>query len=134
MASTPNVTNAPIDAAVQLTSAVSTTVPTAVYTAPAATSTSTGGAKIGVFRAISNDTAKSFNLSIYKTIASVDHLLGVVTVGVAASAVSPSIVDILSLIRGTAMNLGAGTALKVMPDAVPTSGKVIEIEIEGATF
>lgn len=133
MASTPNVTYAPLDALAQLTSASSTSTPTAVYTGPSS-GQSTGGAKIGVFRAINTDTAKSFNLGIYKTVSSVDYLVGYVALGAAASATSPTVVDILSLIWGSAMNLGPSTILKVLPDVAPTSGKVINLHVEGATF
>ena len=133
MASTPNVTYAPFDALAQLTSASSTTVPTTVYTGPA-NGQSTGGAKIGVFKAISTDTAKSFNLNVYKTVSSVDYLIGVIQIGAASSAVSPTVVVILSLLWGSAMNMGPNTILKVMPDVAPTSGKVINLQVEGATF
>lgn len=133
MAATPNVTYAPVDALAQLTSASSTSTPTAIYTGPAS-GQSTGGAKIGVFRAISNDTAKAFNLNIYKTVSAVDYLIGTVNIPMAASATSPAVVDVLMAIWGAAFNLGPSTILKVMPDVAPTSGKVINLHIEGATF
>lgn len=133
MASTPNVTYSPVDALAQLTSSSSITVPTAIYTGPSS-GQSTGGAKIGVFRAINTDTAKSFNLNIYKTVSGVDYLLGVIALGAAASATSPTVVDILSQIWGGPMNLGPSTILKAMPDVAPTSGAVINLHIEAATF
>lgn len=129
MATTPNLTNAPIDALTKLDSTASTSTPTSALVAP------TNGAKIGVFRAISTDTTQTIMLGIYKSISSVDYLLGYVTLGAAASATAPTVADILSEIwGGNAMNLAYGTTLKVLPSVAPASGKNVIVHIEGASF
>lgn len=132
MASTPNVTYAPFDSIGQLTSSSSTSTPTTVYTGPS-TGQSTGGAKVGVFKAISTDTTQTQYLKVYKTISSVDYLIGVVPIGPAATN-APTVVDILALLWGSAMNLGPNTVLKVCPTTALGSGAVINLQVEGATF
>ncbi len=134
MAENPNCTDAPIDAFAQLTSTSSTSTPTSVYTGPAASSTSTGGAKVGVFKAISTDTTQAIALAVYKTISSMDYLVGFVSIPQASGATLPAIVDILDELWGDIMNLGAGTTIKVMPAVAPASGKIVNIQLEGATF
>lgn len=134
MASTPNLTHAPIDAATQLTNASSVSVPATLYTAPT-TGESTGGAKVGFFRATSTDTTQAINLLIYKTISGIDYLLGYVAVPMAASAATPATVDILAALwGGLACNVGPGVVLKVMPAVAPASGKIVNVTVEGATF
>lgn len=129
MATTPNLTNTPIDALTKLDSTASTSTPASALVAPA------NGAKIGVFRAISTDTTQTIMLGIYKSISGVDSLLGYVTLGAASAATSPSVADILSQIwGGNAMNLAYGTTIKVLPSAAPASGKNVIIHIEGASF
>lgn len=127
MASTPNVTYTPVDACFNLT----TNTATSVYTAPSS-GQSTGGAKVGVLRAINADT-KSFTVLIYKTIASVDYLIGSFVLG-AGTATTPATVDILSLIWGSAMNMAPSTGLKFKLDSAPTSSNLVFIHLEGASF
>lgn len=129
MATTPNLTNTPIDALTKLDSTASTSTPVAALVAPA------NGAKLGVFRAVSTDTTQTIMLGIYKSISSVDYLLGYVTLGAAASATAPTVADILSAIWGNnAMNLAYGTTLKVLPSVAPASGENVIVHIEGASF
>lgn len=139
MAQTANLTATPIEAAAVITNALGTAVQT-VYTAPAASSTGTGGAKITRLTAITNDTTTaSVYVQISKLIGGVSTPVGdpvAVPVATAKGTFNSNAVDLLTELYGAAaaMNLGPGTVLQAALSVAPAAGKTITVLAEGATF
>lgn len=128
MAATPNLPATPLDYGVKLQNADSTNVKD-FFTAPV------GGVMIGSIRAASDDTS-AVVVQILKTIGGTDYVLGEVNIP-AGSGTNGTTgwVDILaSLNLGVAMNLAAGSKLRVKAKTAVTATKTIDIVAEGAQF
>jgi hypothetical protein len=148
MAANPNLTNIPVESAVQITNAMGTTAQT-VYTGPAVGSTQgsgaalvtfAGGAKITRLTTITNDTSTAnVYVQISKVLGGVSIPIGdpiLIPVATAKGALNSNMVDLLTAIygAGAAMNLGPGVALQAALSVAVASGKTITILAEGAAF
>jgi hypothetical protein len=141
MASLPNLTNAPFEAAVKITNAMGTTVQ-AVYLAPVLNTANqtAGGAKITRLTAITDDTATAaMHVQISKLVGGVSYPVGdpiAVPVATAKGALNSNAVDLLTALYGVggAMNMGAGVTLQAQLSVAVASGKTVTILAEGATF
>jgi len=94
-----------------------------------------GGAMIGVIRAASDDTA-AVTLQFKRAISGEDYVLGEVQIPAGAGTNGTAgWVDVLASINlGEAMNLPAGSKLRVAAKTAVASGKTIDLVAEGGQF
>lgn len=147
MSASPNFTNTPVDAVLNMTAAMGTAVqalyvsPTVGQTQPSGTGTITfaGGAKITRLYAINRDTATaSVYLQVSKLVGGISSPIGdpiAIPVATAKGAINSNAVDLLTALYGPggAMNLAPGTTLQVaLSVAIGAAG--LSVVAEGAAF
>lgn len=128
MADKPAFPSTPLDYGVKLQNADSTNVKD-FFTSP------TGGVMVGVLRAASDDTV-AVTLQFLRTIGGTDYVLGEVQIPAGAGTNGATgWVDVLaSLNLGEAMNLPAGSKLRVKAKTAVTAAKTIDLVAEGGQF